>query len=351
MVSHKSAHASRFLKRPYPRGIQDILHVLKNPSINSPLPPLFDSHQNALVQLTELQTLVAAPPHGLPIPADATPPATHTPTAPSATPPIMADPPLRVAGTCAQSGGTSNCRNHHPQQPQSPHLSKASPLVPCLAPPSGGASFENSTGASGLRRRCNQRKQKGSRPLGTSKTIHPNKSVPAANPRAPPARHPHGTRSQKPPLRHVAAVVLASILAEAHHLNFALHGNAFNPDTGQLAEYRELSQCSEGHLWQASNADEIGCLVKGHGSIKETNTMHFIRVTDIPNGRKATYLRVVLAFRPKKEIPAASAGQLVVATRLTIRSTLVPKPLTSHLPNSSSIACSPSNTPSSSLPT
>jgi hypothetical protein len=28
--------------------------------------------------------------------------------------------------------------------------------------------------------------------------------------------------------------------------HFALHGNAFNPDTGQLAEYSELSKCSEG---------------------------------------------------------------------------------------------------------
>ena len=61
---------------------------------------------------------------------------------------------------------------------------------------------------------------------------------------------------KKLPLQHVvAAVVLASILADAHNLNahatpqhFALHGNASNPNTGQLAEYRELSQCSEGHL-------------------------------------------------------------------------------------------------------
>ena len=35
-------------------GIQDIVHALQNPSANSPLPPLTDSHHNALVQLTEL---------------------------------------------------------------------------------------------------------------------------------------------------------------------------------------------------------------------------------------------------------------------------------------------------------
>jgi len=29
----------------------------------------------------------------------------------------------------------------------------------------------------------------------------------------------------------------------------ALHGNAFNPDTGELAEYKELSHSSDGDLW------------------------------------------------------------------------------------------------------
>jgi len=82
-----------------------------------------------------------------------------------------------------------------------------------------------------------------------------------------------------------------------------LHGNAFNPDTGTIAEYRELSQCSEGDLWQASNAEEIGRLAQGFGDVKGTNTMFFIPVTAIPQGRKATYLRVVAAFRPEKANP------------------------------------------------
>jgi hypothetical protein len=86
-------------------------------------------------------------------------------------------------------------------------------------------------------------------------------------------------------------------------VHYALHGNAFNPDTGQLAEYRELSQCSEGPLWQELNAEEIGRLAQGYGTIKGTNTMYFIKVTDMPKGRKATYLRVVAAMRPEKVNP------------------------------------------------
>jgi hypothetical protein len=109
-------------------------------------------------------------------------------------------------------------------------------------------------------------------------------------------------------LRHVSAAARAVILAAASSTplepsHFAHHGNAFNPNTGKLAEYRELSQCSEGPLWQNSNADEIGRLAQGYGAVKGTNTIFFIDVKQIPQGRKATYLRVVAAMRPKKENP------------------------------------------------
>ena len=86
--------------------------------------------------------------------------------------------------------------------------------------------------------------------------------------------------------------------------HFAFHGHAINPDTGKIAEYRELSQCSEGPVWQSSNADEIGrLLAQGHGAIKGTNTFYFIHPSTIPQGRTATYLRVVSAMRPEKTNP------------------------------------------------
>jgi hypothetical protein len=83
--------------------------------------------------------------------------------------------------------------------------------------------------------------------------------------------------------------------------HFAFHGHAINPDTGQIAEYRVLSQSSDGPIWQASNADEIGRLAQGYGTIKGTNTIYFIHRSAIPTGRKVTYLRVVSATRPEKE--------------------------------------------------
>ncbi len=52
--------------------------------------------------------------------------------------------------------------------------------------------------------------------------------------------------------------------------DFSLHGNAFNPDMGELAKYKELSNSSDGLLWQASNATVIHQLVQGHGTTPGT---------------------------------------------------------------------------------
>jgi hypothetical protein len=89
------------------------------------------------------------------------------------------------------------------------------------------------------------------------------------------------------------------------HSHHAFHGNAFNPDTGQIAKYTKLSNCSEGALWRASCADEIGRLCRGHGTEMPTgiDTMVFILISAVPEGTKATYLLIVAAFRPKKANP------------------------------------------------
>ena len=176
------------------------------------------------------------------------------------------------------------------------------------------ATFHDSTGARGRRCRLTARRHRTStQPIKAAQIVHPHKflAAPPASRARPPHRIPHGTRSQGPPLQHVAALALANILADTHTTrdstmphHLALHGNAFNLDTGQIAEYRELGQCSNGAFWQASkNADEMGRLAQGYSSIKGTNTMFYIRVLDIPCGRKATYLCDNLAFLPEKDNP------------------------------------------------
>ena len=90
-----------------------------------------------------------------------------------------------------------------------------------------------------------------------------------------------------------------------HAPQFAYFGNAINPDTNQPAEYLELSKCSEGAEWIKSASEEFGRLAQGNGStvLEGTDTIRFIHVKDIPDGKKPTYLKMVVADRPEKVNP------------------------------------------------
>jgi hypothetical protein len=80
---------------------------------------------------------------------------------------------------------------------------------------------------------------------------------------------------------------------------------AINPDTGKLSEYHSLLQSTDGQHWEESCCEEIGRLAQGYPpTVPEgTNTIHFIRFDQIPAGRKATYLRLVVSDRPMKSNP------------------------------------------------
>jgi hypothetical protein len=64
-----------------------------------------------------------------------------------------------------------------------------------------------------------------------------------------------------------------------------------------------LSQCSEDTLWIESCKDEFGHICQGqHGTDMPTgmNTiMFFIPVTNIPKGKKPTYLCIIIASHPE----------------------------------------------------
>jgi hypothetical protein len=86
-------------------------------------------------------------------------------------------------------------------------------------------------------------------------------------------------------------------------LHQALHGNAINPDNNRIAEYLELKNSSVGAEWEESNAEEIGRLAQGYKNIKGTNTIHFIKKSQLPHNARPTYLHMVCANRPEKENP------------------------------------------------
>jgi hypothetical protein len=86
---------------------------------------------------------------------------------------------------------------------------------------------------------------------------------------------------------------------------------AINPDTGQLAEYRELLQCSTGHKWLEAGCREFGNLAHGCDAVnisEGTDTIIFIPHTAVPADRKATYFQMVAADRPNKEFPERARG-------------------------------------------
>jgi hypothetical protein len=98
----------------------------------------------------------------------------------------------------------------------------------------------------------------------------------------------------------MAAIQLQPTNPDCDFMHYALHGNAFNPDTGKIAEYKELKDCSKGSQWRASCANEFSRLCQGHGKDMPTGTktMFFIHPRNIPKAKKPTYMRIVAAYRP-----------------------------------------------------
>jgi hypothetical protein len=74
-----------------------------------------------------------------------------------------------------------------------------------------------------------------------------------------------------------------------------------DPQTGASLEYTQLRKDPNKEHWIRAAANKIARLAQGRkDGPKGTDTMFFIKHTDIPTGRKATYLRIVAALKPHK---------------------------------------------------
>jgi hypothetical protein len=107
----------------------------------------------------------------------------------------------------------------------------------------------------------------------------------------PASTHRHNTQSKSR-----ASTPIAALTRDADTPAYALIGYVIKPDAGTIAKSKELSQCSEGPLWQASNAKEMCCFTQGFGEQQSTNTMFFIPHPSIPKNKKLPYLQVVSAY-------------------------------------------------------
>ncbi|KAI2496471.1 hypothetical protein MHU86_18012 [Fragilaria crotonensis] len=248
-------------------GIRDILHALRNPTPGSPLAPLTDSHYDALTQLTSILTSIAAPTRTL---------TNAPPTSPVTEPDLLedvavTDPPLRVV--------TNNPGPTSTPIPAIPLRVGNLPAIPAAA--------ELPTLDTRTPQHCTCRAPTNVGPTPSTALVHKENNDSNTSP---PSLWP--TSSRTPTKRvirpcHTTSLCMAmpSTRTPARSQNIANSANAATEPSG-------------GHQRR-----RIGRLAQGYGAVKGTNTMHFIPVSAIPRGRKATYLRVVSAFRPEKENP------------------------------------------------
>jgi hypothetical protein len=314
-------------------SLQDILQVLKHPAADTPVVP--PTARRALQDLHEIFAPNSPPPEPVdpgtvrtqtttdrpadntaleqaapvsPTPAPVSPLRVRTPSSP-ASPlrvprlPRIVSPPASPErhGTAINDMPTPRTRNTGvPATNPTTPISAPAPNTP---PAPVGLSYGSLTGRAARntkRREAAQKRRTSDRPKRNSPPASLAESAAAA-----PLTHSHQTRQarhgRRPTILSRAGLCVASSALHAMLLPsemplFALHGNAFNPDTGTLAEYPELSRCSDGPRWIQGNTLEIRRLLA-------TQTIRFIPKAAIPAHKRATYLRVVCAFRPEKDDP------------------------------------------------
>jgi hypothetical protein len=119
------------------------------------------------------------------------------------------------------------------------------------------------------------------------------------------------TEAQLPPPitnapAHQQEYALAAHLLQRNELhstaNASKHfiGAVINNDTGKVLEYRHLIK-SEKHkrIWVRSFSNELGRLFQGIRNVPGTDTCFFIRKSQVPKHKRATYGRIVCNIRPQ----------------------------------------------------
>jgi hypothetical protein len=261
--------------------LREILQCLRNPSPGSALAPLAASESAKLRLLAELfappaptqpapnNPLILAPALRVPVPPIAPAAPLRVPEDAIASPPI----PLHATPAIQDLPPSTHTISHCPSDGRPAFSTFVSTDMACLT----------------LAPKVHK--------LPTTTT-----SPPSDNPTPP--SHPAHIDDPSLPIAYLA---LAKFLQLDPHQLEILNGEtaykAIHPDTGHDVKYPELLRSSDGLLWEESCAEEAGRLARGYKQAKGTNTIHFIRHDQLPQGRRATYLRNVVADHPQKEQP------------------------------------------------
>ena len=117
-----------------------------------------------------------------------------------------------------------------------------------------------------------------------------------------PHRNPPPRPSSRRSTHHVANMAAFLPLPNLQHFaNAVVH-----PDTGAMLEYRDLLKTNMRDQFIQANIDEIGRLTDGrvgNSASIPSNTMAFVHWSELPRGKKATYLRIVADYRSHKPNP------------------------------------------------
>ena len=301
-------------------SLHDLAAAIKHPAPGSPLSPLDTCQVAALDNLIQLFTAS--------MPTDTTATtndAATEPTADSHTPPTV-DGDTHVPEPTADNNNLAASHAQPTDDPLVPVTTITPPaddavstdkpisndsLLPADAPRlrvtsnSGGDTTPVLTYRDATKRKS-RTKPAGSAPTpSTTTATFAQIATPSAAAPATPTGCRRSNRKRRKPLKHratpgsAANVMVVPPEESWYDEHWALHGTAMNPDTGQIAEYDELSRSSDGPQWIQSNTEEFGRLAQGLGpdsSISTgTNTIYFIHPREMPADRIATYLRIVCA--------------------------------------------------------
>ena len=82
--------------------------------------------------------------------------------------------------------------------------------------------------------------------------------------------------------------------------------SVLHPVTGATQTFRELiNDPATAKTWNQRNTNEVARLAQGltGSKVEGPNTIFFITHKDLPEGRKPTYLNIIVDYRPQKSDP------------------------------------------------
>ena len=90
------------------------------------------------------------------------------------------------------------------------------------------------------------------------------------------------------------------------HLYGLNAGSIWDEELHKWMAYKDLIKHPNPKIqerWEQSGMNEFARLAQGHGEVEGMNVVTFIAQEELPGGKKATYARYVVDYRPEKDEP------------------------------------------------